>query len=138
MVAKESLRLYPPAFGLGREAIEDCVVGGFRMPKGTQVFMFQWVTHRDPRYFREPNEFRPERWTEEFSNSLPKYAYFPFGGGPRFCIGSSFALMEIIMVLATIGQNFRLKLVPDHEVTLLPAMSLRPRDGIRMTVARRG
>lgn len=137
MIAKESMRLYPPAFGLGREAITECEIGGFRMPKGTQVFMFQWVTHRDARYFSEPNEFRPERWTEEFSNSLPKYAYFPFGGGPRFCIGNSFAMMEIILVLATIGQKFRLKLVPDHEVTLLPAMSLRPRDGIRMTVARR-
>ena len=131
-IARESMRLYPPAYGLGREAIDECEVGGFRMPRKTQVFMFQWVTQRDPRFFEEPHEFQPQRWTEEFSNSLPKYAYFPFGGGPRFCIGNAFAMMEIILVLATIGQRFRLKLAPDQTVTILPAMSLRPRDGIRM------
>ena len=137
MIAKESMRLYPPAFGLGREAIEECEIGGYRMPAKTQVFMFQWATQRDPRYFAEPTEFRPERWTEEFSNSLPKYAYFPFGGGPRFCIGNSFAMMEIILVLATIGQRFRLPLAPGHTVSLMPAMSLRPRDGIRVNISRR-
>lgn len=137
MIAKESMRLYPPAYGLGREAIEECEIGGFRMPAKTQVFMFQWVTQRDPRFFVEPERFNPDRWTEEFSNSLPKYAYFPFGGGPRFCIGNSFAMMEIVLVLATIGQRFRLSVAPDHVVSLLPAMSLRPRDGIRMNVARR-
>lgn len=137
MIAKESMRLYPPAFGLGRESIEECEVGGYRMPAKTQVFMFQWATQRDPRYFDDPAEFRPARWTEEFSNSLPKYAYFPFGGGPRFCIGNSFAMMEIILVLATIGQHYRFTLVPDHPVTLMPAMSLRPRDGIRVNVVQR-
>lgn len=136
-IAKESMRLYPPAYGLGRESIEECEIGGFRMPAKTQVFMFQWVTQRDPRFFDEPERFNPDRWTEEFSNSLPKYAYFPFGGGPRFCIGNSFAMMEIVLVLATIGRRFRLTLAPDQSVTLLPAMSLRPRDGIRMNVARR-
>ncbi|HET6671120.1 MAG TPA: cytochrome P450 [Pyrinomonadaceae bacterium] len=137
MIAKESMRLYPPAFGLGRESIAECEVGGFRMPAKTQVFMFQWATQRDPRYFGQPAEFHPERWTEEFSNSLPKYAYFPFGGGPRFCIGNSFAMMEIILVLATIGQRYRLSLAPNQKVELMPAMSLRPRDGIRMIVMRR-
>lgn len=137
MIAKESMRLYPPAFGLGREAIEECEIGGYRVPAKTQVFMFQWATQRDPRYFDEPTEFRPERWTEEFSNSLPKYAYFPFGGGPRFCIGNSFAMMEIILVLATIGQRYRLTLAPNQKVELMPAMSLRPRDGIRVNLARR-
>ena len=137
MIAKESMRLYPPAFGLGRESIEECEVGGYRMPAKTQVFMFQWATQRDPRYFSEPAEFRPERWTEEFTNSLPKYAYFPFGGGPRFCIGNSFAMMEINLVLATIGQRYRLTLAPDHAVALMPAMSLRPRDGIRVNLEKR-
>ena len=137
MIAKESMRLYPPAYGLGREAIEECEIGGFRVPAKSQVFMFQWVTQRDPRFFTEPDEFHPERWTEAFSNSLPKYAYFPFGGGPRFCIGNAFAMMEIILVLATVGQRFRLMLAADQSVTLLPAMSLRPRDGIRMNVERR-
>ncbi len=137
MIAREAMRLYPPAYGLGREAIEECEIGGFRVPRKTQVFMFQWVTQRDPRFFPEPEAFRPERWTEQFAASLPKYAYFPFGGGPRFCIGNTFAMMEIVLVLATIGQRFRLSLVPDHPVSILPAMSLRPRDGIRVVVENR-
>jgi cytochrome P450 len=134
MIAKESMRLYPPAYGVGREAIEECEIGGFRVPQGTQIFAFQWATQRDPRYFDKPEAFNPERWTQEFADSLPKYAYFPFGGGPRACIGNSFAMMEIVLVLATIGQRFRLKLLPDHPVTILPAMSLRPRDGIQVIV----
>jgi len=137
MIAREAMRLYPPAYGLGREAIEDCEIGGYHVPRKTQVFMFQWATQRDPRFFDEPDRFIPERWTPDFIERLPKYAYFPFGGGPRFCIGSSFATMEIALVLATIGQRFKLRLVPDHPVSLLPAMSLRPKDGIKVVVERR-
>jgi len=137
MIARESMRLYPPAYALGREAVEECEIGGFRVPAGAQVFMFQWATQRDARFFARPEEFRPERWTEEFSNSLPKYAYFPFGGGPRTCIGNYFAMMEIVLVLATIGQRFRFSLLPDHPVSLMPAMSLRPKDGIKVTVENR-
>jgi cytochrome P450 len=136
-IAKESMRLYPPAFGLGREAIEDCEIGGYHVAKGTQVFLFQWATQRDPRFYDEPLAFRPERWTEDFIERLPKYAYFPFGGGPRVCIGASFAMMEIILCLATIGQKFRLELVPDHPVSIFPAMSLRPRDGIKVVIRNR-
>ena len=136
-IAKESLRLYPPAYGLGREAIDDCEIGGYRIPKGTQVFMFQWATQRDPRFYDEPLEFKPERWTDEFIGRLPKYAYFPFGHGPRACIGASFAMMEIILVLATMGQKFRLELVRDHPVSILPAMSLRPKEGIQVRIERR-
>jgi cytochrome P450 len=136
-IAKESMRLYPPAYGLGREAIHDCEIGGYRVPAGTQVFMFQWATQRDPRFYDRPLEFRPERWTEDFIEQLPKYAYFPFGGGPRVCIGASFAMMEIILCLAAIGQRFRLELVPDHPVSIYPAMSLRPRDGIKIVVKNR-
>lgn len=136
-IAKESMRLYPPAYGLGREAIDECKIGGYRVPAGTQVFMFQWATQRDPRFYDDPLEFKPARWTEEFIECLPKYAYFPFGGGPRACIGASFAMMEIILVLATIGQTFRLELVPGHPVTIYPAMSLRPKDGIRVTLRER-
>jgi cytochrome P450 len=136
-IAKESMRLYPPAFGLGREAIADCEIGGYRVPAGTQVFMFQWATQRDPRFYDEPLLFRPERWTEDFIEQLPKYAYFPFGGGPRACIGASFAMMEIILCLATIGQKFRLELVPGHPVSIYPAMSLRPKDGIKVVVKNR-
>jgi cytochrome P450 len=134
MIAKESMRLYPPAYALGREAVEECEIGGFRVPAGAQVFMFQWATQRDARFFAQPEKFQPDRWTEEFSNSLPKYAYFPFGGGPRACIGNYFAMMEIVLLLATIGQRFRFSLVPGHPVSLMPAMSLRPKNGIKVVV----
>ena len=137
MIAKESMRLYPPAYALGREAIDECEIGGYRVPARAQVFMFQWATQRDPRFFAEPENFCPERWTEEFSNSLPKYAYFPFGGGPRACIGNYFAMMEVVMLLATIGQRLRFSLLPDHLVSLMPAMSLRPANGIQIAVESR-
>ena len=136
-IARESMRLYPPAYAVGREAIEPCEIGGYHVPAKTQIFAFQWVTQRDPRYFDEPDKFDPDRWTDEFVSRLPKYAYFPFGGGPRACIGNTFAMMEIILALATIGQKFRLSLVKDHKVELLPAMSLRPRDGIKLEVQAR-
>ena len=137
MIAKESMRLYPPAYGVAREAINDFELGGYQVRAGSQLFMFQWATQRDPRYFTEPNRFYPERWTEAFSNNLPKYAYFPFGGGPRACIGNYFAMMEVILLLATIGRRFRFSLVPGHPVSLMPAMSLRPMDGIRVSVENR-
>ena len=136
-IAKECMRLYPPAYGLGREAINDCEIGGYRVPAGTQVFLFQWATQRDPRFYEEPAAFSPERWTEDFIEQLPKYAYFPFGGGPRACIGASFAMMEIILGLAAIGQKFRLEIDGDHPVCIFPAMSLRPRDGIKVMVKNR-
>jgi cytochrome P450 len=136
-IAKESMRLYPPAYGLGREAIADCKIGGYRVPAGTQVFMFQWATQRDQRFYDEPLAFCPERWTEDFIEQMPKYAYFPFGGGSRACIGASFAMMEIVLCLAAIGQKFRLELVPDHPVSIFPAMSLRPKDGIKIVVRNR-
>jgi len=137
MIVKESLRLYPPAYVVGRESVKDCEIGGYRVPASTQVFMPPWVVHRDPRFFDEPDKFKPERWTPEFTSALPKYAYFPFGGGPRICIGNSFAMMEIVLLMATIAQRFRLRLAPDQKVTIIPAMSLRPRDGIKMKIVNR-
>jgi cytochrome P450 len=137
MVAKESMRLYPPAYVIGREAVNDCEIGGYHTPAHTQIFMPTWVIHRDPRFFDEPDKFKPQRWTPEFISNLPKYAYFPFGGGPRDCIGNTFAMMEIVLLLATIAQRFRLDLVSKHPVELQPAMSLRPRNGIRMKIERR-
>jgi cytochrome P450 len=137
-ITKECMRLYPPAYALGREAINECEIGGYRVPAGTQVFMFQWATQRDSRFYDEPNAFRPERWTEDFVDQLPKYAYFPFGGGPRVCIGASFAMMEIILCLAAIGQRFRLEIDREHPVSIFPAMSLRPKDGIKVVVRSRG
>src|SRR5688572_12019179 len=136
MIAKEAMRLYPPAYAIGREAIEETELGGFSVPKGTQVFAFQWVTHRDPRYFDEPEAFKPERWTNEMSEQVPKYAYFPFGGGPRQCIGNYFAMMEIILLLTTIGQRFRFSLM-DEKVEVLPVLSLRPKKGIKVRLHRR-
>jgi len=137
MIAKESMRLYPPAYGVGREAIDEFGLGGYRVPARSQIFMFPWATQHDPRFFAEPDRFFPERWTEGLNNSLPKYAYFPFGGGPRACIGNYFAMMEIVLLLATIGQRFRFSLLPDHPVSVLPAMSLRPKDGIKVRVENR-
>lgn len=137
MVAKETMRLYPPAYIVGREALVDCEVGGYRVPAGTQLFMPTWVVHRDARFYDSPQEFRPERWTTAFAEQLPRYAYFPFGGGPRVCIGNSFAMMEFILLLATIAQRFRLRLAAEHEVGLNPAMSLRPRHGIKVVLEKR-
>jgi cytochrome P450 len=132
MIAKETMRLYPPAYAVGREALEDVEMGGFRVPKGSQLFAFQWVTQRDERYFEEPGEFIPERWTPDRSATVPKYAYFPFGGGPRQCIGNYFAMMEIVLLLAAIGQRFKFSLAPDHKVEVLPVLSLRPKSGIKV------
>jgi cytochrome P450 len=137
MIAKESMRLYPPAYVVGREAVKDCEIGGYFVPSGMQVFMPTWVVQKDARFFAAPREFKPERWTPEFTSSLPKYAYFPFGGGPRLCIGNSFAMMEIVLLLASIAQKFRLELAPNQKVTIQPAMSLRPRDGLKMTLRKR-
>ena len=112
MIALESMRLYPPAYLVGREAIVDCGIGGYAVPRGTTLLMPQWVVQRDPRFFDEPEKFRPERWGEERIKSLPKFAYFPFGGGPRVCIGNQFAMMELVLLLATIAQKFRFRMQP--------------------------
>jgi cytochrome P450 len=137
MIAKEAMRLYPPAYAVGREAIEDTEIGGYRVPRKTQLFAFQWVTHRDPRYFERPNEFEPERWAGESIQRLPKYAYFPFGGGPRQCIGNYFAMMEVVLMMATIGQRFRFSLAEGFQMEVLPVLSLRPKNGIRVRLFHR-
>ena len=130
-VLTESLRLYPPAWGTARVAMEDHEIGGYHVPKGTGVSLTQWTMHRDPRWFTDPEVFRPERWEDGLAKRLPRFAYFPFGGGPRQCIGNTFALMEATLVLATIAQKFRFRLVPGHRVAPLPSITLRPRHGIR-------
>src|SRR5215203_5752408 len=136
-VVKESMRLYPPAWAVGRECVRECEVGGLRVRKGMQVFGFQWVIQRDPRWFDDPTSFRPERWGEEAVSRLPRYAYFPFGGGPRLCIGNYFATMEAVLILATIASRFRLRLLSDHKVEVLPALSLRPKHGLKMQLEAR-
>lgn len=137
MVVRESMRLYPPAWIITREALQDCNIGGYKLPAGTTVLMSQWVMHRDWRYFDNPEEFNPDRWANDLAKRLPKYAYFPFGGGSRICIGSSFAMMEAVLLLATIAQKFRLTLVPGHLVTPWPSLTLRPKGGVRVVLARR-
>lgn len=130
-VLTESLRLYPPAWGTARIAMEDHEIGGYHIPKGAGVSLTQWTMHRDPRWFTDPEIFRPERWEDGLAKRLPRFAYFPFGGGPRQCIGNTFALMEATLVLATIAQKFRFRLVAGHPVVPLPSITLRPRHGIR-------
>jgi cytochrome P450 len=137
MIALESMRLYPPAYVVGREAIVDCGIGGYAVPRGTTVLMSQWAVQRDPRFFEEPNAFRPERWGEERIKSLPKFAYFPFGGGPRVCIGQQFAMMELVLVLATIAQKFRFRMQPGAKVTPQASFTLRPATGIPGVIEQR-
>jgi cytochrome P450 len=136
-VLTESLRLYPPAWGTARVANEDHEIGGYPLRKGMGVSLSQWVMHRDPRWFDSPEEFLPERWEDGLVKRLPRFAYFPFGGGPRQCIGNTFALMEATLVLATIAQRFRFRLVPGHPVVPLPSITLRPRHGILVTLCAR-
>ena len=133
-VIKEALRLYPPNRSVGREALNDCEIGDYRVPAGTQLLMSQWVVHRDSRYFNSPEEFLPERWTPEFVRQLPKYAYFPFGGGPRVCIGQDFAMMEAMLVIATMLRRFELVLVEGQVVEPQPVVLLRPKNGIKVRI----
>jgi cytochrome P450 len=135
-VVKESMRLYPPAWSLARTTAKEIEVGGYRLPLGANVVMSPWIMHRDPRFFDRPEQFDPDRWTAEATQKLPRFAYFPFGGGPRLCIGASFAMMEATLLLATIAQRFQLNLVPGHPVTAQPGITLRPRHGIRMKVTK--
>jgi cytochrome P450 len=136
-VVNEALRLYPPAYLLARTSIAPCNIGGYDFPVGTTVLASQWVMHRDARYFDDPDAFRPERWLEGLMGRLPAGAYFPFGDGPRRCIGQSFALMESALVTATVAQQFQFRLVPGHPVIPEPLVTLRPRHGIRMTLQAR-
>jgi cytochrome P450 len=136
-VVTESMRLYPPAWIIGRRSIDEYQLGAHVAPPRAIVLMSPYVMHRDPRFYAEPDRFNPDRWTPEFRAALPKFAYFPFGGGPRQCIGESFAWMELILLVATISQQYRLRLVPGHPVVPQPLITLRAKYGMRMTVARR-
>jgi cytochrome P450 len=139
MVVKESLRLYPPAWGFGRHAIHDCEVGGYLVPACTNIFILPWLVHRDPRFFPDPLRFDPERWRVDpvRAGRIPRFAYFPFGGGPRVCIGAGFAMMEATLLLATILQRFHFTLLPDPPVEPFFSITLRPRNGLPVRVSRR-
>jgi cytochrome P450 len=136
-VVTESMRLYPPAWIIGRRAIHEYAIEDYVMPARSIVVICPYIVQRDPRFFDEPERFRPERWTPAFRSSLPPFAYFPFGGGARRCIGESFALMELMLVLSTIAQRWRLRLVPGHPVVPQPVITLRLKHGLRMTVHQR-
>ncbi|MFL6254694.1 MAG: cytochrome P450, partial [Pyrinomonadaceae bacterium] len=137
MVFAESMRLYPPAWILGRRALEDYEVGGYVIPRNALVILSPYVMHRDPRFYPDPERFDPERWTPEAKAARPQFSYFPFGGGPRRCIGEGFAWMEGVLVVATLAQKWRLRLAPAQRVEPQPVVTLRPRHGVRMTPERR-
>lgn len=136
-VVTEALRVFPTVWLLGREAVEPVTIGGLAVPRGTTMWMSQWVVHRDPRWFADPEQFLPERWLDGLMKRLPRYAYFPYGGGPRICIGNSFAQMEAVLMLATMARRFRLRMAPGATVRPIPTMTLRADGGVRMVLADR-
>ena len=131
-VVQEAMRLYPPAYVFGREAICETVVAGYRVPKGTRALICQWLMHRDSRFFSEPAEFRPERWTDEFQRALPTHAYLPFGGGPRVCLGKEFAMAEAVCILSMLAARFDLSLLSNPQPW--PTVTLRPSGAVTTRV----
>ncbi|HET6899914.1 MAG TPA: cytochrome P450 [Vicinamibacteria bacterium] len=132
MVLAESMRLFPPAWGMGRRALRDLTLGGFTIRRGSVLALSPYIVHRDPRLWPDPLRFDPERFTAEAKAERPRFAYFPFGAGARSCIGEPFAWMEGVLLLATIGQRWRLRLLPGHPVEPKALMTLRPRYGMKM------
>jgi cytochrome P450 len=137
MVFAEAMRLYPPAWALGRRSVNDCEIMGYCVPKDSLVLVSQWVMHRDERFWPEPLKFDPERFTEEAKAARPKFAYFPFGSGPRTCIGEAFAWMEGALLLATLAQKWQARLVSNKPLQLQPLITLRPRHPVMMKLQKR-
>ncbi len=133
----ESMRLYPPAWTLGRQVLNDYQLGEYVAPKGSIILMSQYVMHHTARYYPEPFEFNPERWTQEAREARPKFSYFPFGGGPRVCIGEQFAWMEGILLLATLAQPWRMRLAEGQVIKPQAMVTLRPKYGMKMTFEQR-
>jgi cytochrome P450 len=138
MVVKEALRLYPPAWVLNaREAIADVEIDGYVLPRGSRVFISPYAVHRNPRYFDHPLQFDPERFHPQVEKNIPRYSYFPFGGGPRVCIGNSFAMLEAQLIVATMAQHYRLALLPGQTIETDPLITMGPKTSLRMrTLAR--
>lgn len=137
MVFSESMRLYPPAWGIARTVIEPYEAFGVTFPKNAIILTSQWITHRDPRWHPDPLRFDPERWTPQARASRPKFSYFPFGAGPRQCIGESFAWMEGVLLLASIARTWMFSIVPQTKVELMPLITLRPKYGMKLRVEQR-
>ena len=133
-VIAESMRLFPPVYLIGREATTELELGGYRVKPGYTVLMSQWVNHRDQNFFPDPEEFRPERWQDGLAKRLPKFAYYPFGGGQRICVGSTFALVEATIILAAVGQHYRFTVDPDAVIDIKPQITLLPANGIPATL----
>ena len=138
MVVRESMRLYPPAPGFAREPIEDVRIGGYDVPRGSLISVSTYALHRDPRFFKDPERFVPERFAAGWEERIPRYAFLPFGGGPRVCIGNGFAMMEARLILATLVQRWRLSLEPGQEIVPMQLVTVRPKHGIRMRASVRG
>lgn len=138
-VLRETMRLYPPVWIIGRRALAPFRLGEYELPAETNVLMSQLILHRDARYFPDPGRFDPDRWrpNDPRCSALPRFAYFPFGGGPRVCIGAGFATMEAVLLLATIAQQFHVDLIEGQTIEMLPSVTLRPKSGIRVKVKRR-
>jgi cytochrome P450 len=136
-VLRESMRLYPPVWTMGRRVENDYSVGEYTIPAGSSILMSQYVMHHNPTYYEEPNQFNPDRWTEEFKSRLPRFCYFPFGGGIRGCIGEPFAWIEGILIIATIAQKWSMRLLTSHRIKLDPAITLRPKYGMKMKLIQR-
>ena len=138
MVVSEVMRLYPPAWAVGRRAVADHEAGGYHVPAGSLILVSQYVAHRDPRFWPDPERFDPERWTPEARAGRPQFSYFPFGGGPRRCVGEAFAWMEATLILATLASRWRMRLAPGRAVETSPRITLRPgRGGVPVTLERR-
>ena len=133
-VIRESLRLYPPAWAIGRRAVNDLQIGRTAIPRGAIVLACQWAMHRSDRYFSDPTKFDPDRWTAEFQHTLPKYVFFPFGGGPRSCIGEGFAWMELGIVLTEVLRRWQFEMVPGQTVKPRPSITLHPEKPIHVVV----
>jgi cytochrome P450 len=138
MILSEVLRLYPPAWIIGRRALVDADLGPVVITAGTLAVLSPWVTHRDPRWYPEPERFDPGRFAHAAREARPQHAFFPFGGGTRMCIGEGFAMAEAHAVLRTVLPRWAFELVPGSRVEVLPGITLRPRRGVWMTVRRRG
>ena len=137
MVVRESMRLYPPAPGFAREPIEDVTIGGWDIPKGSLVVVNTYALQHDARFFPEPERFEPERFAKGWEERMSRYAYLPFGGGPRVCIGNGFAMMEARLILATIAQKWRLTPESTEEIAPVQLLALRPGRPVRMRLERR-
>ncbi|WP_244865096.1 cytochrome P450 [Xylanibacillus composti] len=136
-IVKEAMRLYPPVWLISREPLEDVQLEQYVLPAGCEIALSQWVMHRHPDYFPEPRSFIPDRWTPEFEEALPAYVYFPFGAGPRMCIGNNFAMLEATLLLAGVLQQYRIVYDSAKPVAPEPSITLRPKPGVPVRVVRR-